>query len=105
MDLCTHQILRQLIHFIDDGPGQGFPSGTTKQVYGKPFPSGVIWYTDATRTEKLLEKVIYPPLNRPTAITWNLYATGGTLVAQMMTDHIVYTGAFEAWRIRSLDPC
>jgi len=104
MDPWTHETLRQLIHFVDDGPAHGFPSGAFKLILGRPFPTGVNWYKDSSQTELLLEKIIYPPLIQPTAITWRIYATGGTAVAQSLTDFISYTGPFEASRIRSIDP-
>jgi hypothetical protein len=56
-------------------------------------------------TKKILEKIYYAPLVTPTAVRWNLYATGGTSIVETITDFIVYTGVFEAYRIRSIDPC
>jgi len=102
---CVHDQLRDLIHFIDEGPARGFPSGSYKEVLGRPFPTGVIWWTSSAKTEKIVEKIIYPPMVAPTAVTWNMYATGGTAVAETLTDFISYTGIFEVSRIRKLDPC
>ncbi len=96
-----HQTLRQLIHFIDGGPGAGFPSGAYRETSGVPFPTGITWWTSASKTEKLVEKLISMPLIAPTAVTWNMFATGGALV-QSLTDHYVYTGVFEVSRLRSI---
>ena len=42
---ATHQALRQLIHFIDDGPTGGFPTGMYREVVGTwPLPDGFIWW-------------------------------------------------------------
>jgi hypothetical protein len=102
MDPDVHETLRQLIHFIDEGPGHGFPSGALKEVLGRPFPTGVIWWTSTGKIAKYVEKQISLPGVAPTQITWNMYATGGTAIAQTMTDRITYTGIFEVSRIRSL---
>jgi len=100
---APHETLRQLIHFIDEGPGHGFPSGAYKVVYGLPFPTGVTWFENTAQTEKLVEKIIvYGTGQRPSTITWNIYAADGTTIVQTMTDTLSYTGAFETTRLRSL---
>ena len=41
-----HQTLRQLIHFIDEGPGDGFATGAYKVILptANPFPTNITWY-------------------------------------------------------------
>src|SRR5271154_2679558 len=55
-----HETLRQLIHFIDEGPGDGFASGAFKVTLptSSPFPTSIIWYLDTGETQKLVTKSI-----------------------------------------------
>ena len=39
----THKTLLQLVHFLDEGPGEGFASGATKEVTGTVFPTVELW--------------------------------------------------------------
>lgn len=71
---------------------------------GIPFPTAITWYENVTKAAKIVEKHISFPLIAPTSVTWRVYATGGTSVAQTLVDSIVYTGIFEVSRTRALDP-
>lgn len=53
-----HRIIRQLIHFIDNGPAEGFSSGAYCETTGTVFPTDVIWYVDDTKTDKIVAKEI-----------------------------------------------
>jgi hypothetical protein len=100
VDPFQHEKLRQIIHFIDDGPGAGFPSGAYKEVLGSPFPTGVIWWESEAKTAKIFEKLMtLNALKAPTGITYATY-TGGQLY-QAISERIVYTGPFEVSRTRS----
>lgn len=101
-----HQTLRQLIHFIDEGPGDGFASGALKETLplGSPFPTSITWYTDASLTEKIVEKLIVYNANKfPFTITHNMYDTDGTTIIHTVEDMIVYSGAFESTRVRTIN--
>ena len=100
-----HKTLRDLIHFIDEGPGDGFLSGAFKEVLpsGAPFPTSVIWYLDATKTTKLVEKFItYTGVAFPSVITWNMYDYDGVTLIHTVTDTITYNTAFESTRSRTI---
>jgi hypothetical protein len=99
-----HATLRQLIHFIDEGPGDGFLSGAYKIVTGQPFPTSIVWYLSLSMTQKLVEKLItYNPNKTPAVITWHMYATDGVTIVHTVTDTITYvSGAFEASRTRAI---
>ncbi len=100
-----HQTLRQLIHFIDQGPGDGFASGAYKEVLplGSPFPTSIIWYLDVTKTKKLVEKTITYAINKfPSTIMWQMYDYDGVTVIHTVTDTITYNTAFEATRTRAI---
>lgn len=99
-----HATLRQLIHFIDEGPGDGFASGAYKIVTGQPFPTAIVWYTSLAMTDKLVEKLITYNANKtPSVITWHMYATDGVTIIHTVTDTITYVNnAFEANRTRTI---
>lgn len=100
-----HQTLRQLIHFIDEGPGDGFASGAFKEVLptGSPFPSSITWYLDVAKTKKLVEKfVTYNASHFPINIHWNMYDTDGVTIVHTVIDSITYSSAFESTRTRTI---
>jgi hypothetical protein len=97
---AQHKALLQLIHFIDEGPAEGFVTGATKTVTGTVFPTQVLWRrADAT---KLVEKNTTWTGVNPTTIQWKMYATDGTTVLATVTDTVTYSGVFETGRTRSI---
>lgn len=103
---AEHERLRQLIHFISEGPTEGFASGAFKEVLpiGAPFPASVTWYTSSTKAQKIVEKFIVRNANKtPSQITWNMYADDGVTIIQTVVDDITYANAvFEATRTRTI---
>lgn len=100
-----HQTLRQLIHFIDEGPGDGFASGAFKEVLpaGSIFPTSIIWYLDVSKTQKLVSKTIVWSGIVPSTITWQVYNVDGVTVAHTVTDNITYVNTiFEQNRTRTI---
>lgn len=101
----AHKTLRDLIHFIDEGPGDGFASGAFKEVLpvGAPFPTSITWYLDVAKTKKLVEKFItYTSTAFPSIIQWNMYDFDGVTLIHTVTDNITYSTAFEATRVRTI---
>lgn len=100
----SHQALRQLIHFIDNGPANGFASGAYRETTpsANPFPTAVIWYDDNTKVKKLVEKLITYTGANPTTIQWKMYDTDGTTVLATVTDAVSFTGPFETSRTRTI---
>jgi len=103
----AHKTLRQLIHFIDEGPAEGFVSGAFKEIVGGLFPTSVIWYDDATKAKKLVEKVIARSGGgatnlKPTPIVWKVYDTDGSTVLATVSDAIAYSGVLEVSRVRTI---
>jgi len=93
-----HESIRQLIHFIDEGPSSG--ATLRKAVTGTVFPTSIIWYHTVTAGEKkLVEKTITWTGANPTTIVWKIYDDTETLLATV-TDTISYTGVFETGRTR-----
>jgi hypothetical protein len=101
----VHKTLRHLIHFINEGPGDGFASGAYKTTLpeGDPFPTSIIWWESSAQTEKIVEKTLtLNPNKTPSQIEWKMYDTNGTSVIATATDSITYSGIFEINRTRVL---
>lgn len=101
-----HETLRQLIHFIDNGPGDGFASGAVRTTApsGNPFPTEICWFLDDTLTTKLVDKLTTYNTNQvPTTITWNMYDTDGITIVHTVVDTFTYVNnVFESSRSRSI---
>lgn len=101
---ATHKALRDLIHFLDDGPVDGFASGSYKEMTpaADPFPTAEIWYDDNTKVKKLVELAITRNANKtPSVEVWKMYDSDGSTVLVTVTDAIVYSGVFEITRTRT----
>jgi len=101
---AQHNALRQLIHFIDDGPTDGFASGAYKETtpFGNPFPTSEIWYVDDTKEDKIIELTITRNANQtPATEVWKMYDVDGSTVLVTLTDIIAYSGVFETTRTRT----
>lgn len=95
-----HKVLLNLIHFIDEGPAEGFTTGATKTVLGTVFPTQILWKrSDAT---SLVAQNITWTGSKPTTIQWKMYAADGITVLATVTDTISYTGVFETGRTRAI---
>ena len=105
LDGYEHETLRQIIHFVDQGPGDGFASGAYKTVFPTPsiFPTNIVWWVDNSQTQKIVEKIITWSIPVPTQITWNVYQPDGVTIAHTVTDSITYTNVvFEQTRTRTI---
>lgn len=102
LSAAQHQALRQLIHFVDNGPANGFASGAYRETVGTLTPSSVTWYDDATKVKKLVEKTLTYSGIFPTVIEWKMYDTDGVSVLATVTDAIAYSGAYETSRTRTI---
>jgi hypothetical protein len=97
-----HRALRQLIHFIDNGPAEGFASGAYREITGTVFPSAIIWYDQAgVGKKKIVEKLISWSGAFPSTITWKMYDAAETLLVTVI-DTLSYSGPFETSRTRSI---
>jgi len=97
-----HNALRQLIHFINEGPGDGFASGAEKETaYSGAFVASTIWWSDGTGSKKkIVEKILAGPAISPTTITWKMYDAAETLLITLV-DTFTYSGINETLRIRT----
>lgn len=102
---ATHGPLRQLIHFIDEGPADGFATGAYRQQLpsGDPFPTSVIWWTSVAMTHKIVQCTITRNGNEtPATEVWQMYATDGVTVLLTVTDTYSYSGVVETTRTRTI---
>jgi hypothetical protein len=101
-----HRSLRQLIHLADaDGPFEGFISGAYQesQPSGNPFPTSITWWTNSTKTNKIVEENITYNGNKTVATDqWKVYDIDGSTVLATVTDVINYVGIVETSRTRTI---
>jgi len=98
-----HKTLRHGIHFVDNGPAEGFASGAYRETVGAPFPSSVVWYVSNAKTEKIVELTLTRNANKSVASKeWKIYDTDGTTVLATITDTITRSGIFETSRTRAI---
>lgn len=101
VDAVTSNV-RQLIHFINEGPAEGFASGSYKTVTGGAFPTAVTWYDKpGLGRVKIVEKLLTWTGVNPATITWNMYDAAGAVLVTV-TDTISYTNGFETSRLRAI---
>jgi hypothetical protein len=102
---ARHKTLLQLIHFIDEGPAEGFASGATKEIDGGMFPTEVRWKrADSTLlVKKTITRSGGGATNlTPTPIVWRMYGLDGSTVLATVSDAISYSGVMETGRIRTI---
>lgn len=97
----AHKTLRQLIHFIDTGPAEGFATGAYRETTGTVFPTAIVWWESSAKLKKIVEKLITWTSSNPTTIVWKVYDAAGALAATV-SDAISYSGAFETHRTRTI---
>ena len=99
---AQHAALRQLTHFIDNGPAEEFASGAYREMTGTAFPTAIIWYNESGVGKlKIVEKLITWTDVNPTTIVWKVYDASEVLLATI-TDTVTYSGIFETSRVRTI---
>jgi hypothetical protein len=98
----THKTLRQLIHFIEDGPAEGFTSGAYREVTGTVFPTAFVWWESSSKLKKIVERLVTWTGVNATEDKWKIYDTDGSTVLWTVTDAISYSGVFETSRTRTI---
>jgi hypothetical protein len=109
LTVTAHRALRQLIHFIDNGPAEGFASGAYREILpaADPFPTSIIWWESSSKLKKIVEKLITRSGGgatniAPTPIVWKVYDTDGSTVLATVSDAVSYSGPFETNRTRTI---
>lgn len=101
-----HARLRQLIHLADNGPMEYWASGAYKEILpaAAPFPTSVTWWTDVTKTLRIVDKTYTYTGIFPTTIEWRAYDVDGATILATVTDTLTYLGPFEVSRVRATSP-
>jgi hypothetical protein len=100
---AKHRIIRQLIHFIDDGPCEGFASLAYRETtYSGIFPTSEIWWESSSKLKKIVSLNTTWTGILPTQEVWKIYDTDGSTVLATITDNISYSGVFETSRTRTI---
>lgn len=90
---------------VDDGPTDPLDNNAYKEVLpqSSAYPTSIIWWTNNTKTQKIVEKlIVYTANSVPATITWNVYDATGFL-AHTIIDTFTYTNnVFEATRTRTI---
>ena len=102
---AQHRTIRQLIHFLEEGPAEGFASGAYKETLpaADPFPTSFIWWESAAKLKKIVEETVTYNANKTIATDeWKVYDTDGSTVLATVTDTMSYSGIFETSRTRTI---
>jgi len=98
-----HKTLRQLIHFIDDGPAEGFTSGAYKETTPSgPFPTLEVWWESSAKLKKITQLATTWTGAFISQEQWKVYDTDGSTCLATVTDAITYSGVFESSRTRTI---
>jgi len=103
LSAAQHKALKDLIHFIEDGPADGWTSGAYKETLPSVsvFPTSEIWWTTSGKTNKIVSLDTTWTGAVPTQEVWKVYDTDGSTVLVTLTDMISYSGVFETTRTRT----
>lgn len=103
-DTQSHQALLDIVHFLEDGPGDGWASGAVCVRIGTaPNAGGWVWYTSTALSARIIDMTINYATNSilPSTKVWRLYAANGTTVIRTLTDTYTWTGPILTQRQRS----
>jgi hypothetical protein len=82
------------------------PAGTYREISGGFLPASITWYTDPSKTIKLVEKEYqYDTLTKilPSTIVLRLYdGTAFNTLVRTFTDTVTYNKVFEVSRTRTI---
>lgn len=100
---AQHKALRQIIHFIDEGPAESFASGAYKETTPTgPFPTSEIWWESSSKLKKIVSLDTTWSGAVITQEVWKIYDTDGSTVLATVTDAVSYSGIFETSRTRTI---
>lgn len=100
---AQHKVLRNGIHFIPDGPAEGFASLAYKETTRTgAFIDSEIWYDDNTKAKKIFEAIYTRAGSFRSQEQWKIYDIDGSTVLATITDAITRSGPFESSRVRTI---
>lgn len=98
----SHNAVQDIIHFLPDGPGDGWASGAVcVEGTSGPLSTGWVWYTDSSQTKRII--AMARTYNGPLVLTekYTLYSANGTTVLRVLTDTFTYAGPLLQSRTRT----
>lgn len=105
LDILEHPNIRQLIHFIEDGPGEGFADGPfTATTTGTLYPTLREWKNTSAEliASKAWDRSTGSSTNlKPSPITYKVYNEDGVTGIQAV-DVLTYQGIYETSRTRTI---
>lgn len=105
LTIYDHESIRQLIHFIDEGPTSN-ASGSFyyKRVLpqGSLFPTTASWFVDSAYTIKVVEQQVVWSGFLMSASRWQMFAEDGSTVVRTVLDTFSYSGLMEYEVTRSV---
>lgn len=102
IDPSAHAVLHQLIHFLDEGPGDGFGTTLFKEVVGFPFPVRITWWSSPSKINRIFQTELTRSNFTTVTQSYKLYNADGVTIATSATDVITYvSGVFETSRTRT----
>jgi len=100
---AQHRALRQLVHFLDSGPGAGFASGAEEvYTYDGLKVTAAIWYTDDQHSDKIFELAYTYTGIKVATETAKVYDTDGSTVLAQAVDTYTYSGIMPTKRVRAI---
>jgi len=99
-----HKALRQLIHFLPDGPGPGWGSGPNykETTYDGLKPTAEVWWETSSKSKKIFSVDTTYTGIKPSTETFKVYDTDGSTVLAQAVDAITYSGLLETSRTRTI---
>jgi hypothetical protein len=103
LTITAHRIVRHGIHFIKDGPADGFASGAYKETtYSGIKATAEVWWESGSKLKKIVSlDTTWTGIKKTTEV-WKVYDTDGSTVLATVTDTITYSGLKETSRTRAI---
>ena len=90
--VASHNALADIVHFLDDGPGDGWASGAVESFgYNGPLMTSRVWWTTSAKTQRIYSEVYSYSGPLVATATYTLYDAKGTQV-RAMVDTFSYSG-------------
>ena len=88
----SHNALPDIIHFLSDGPGDGFASGAyLSTTFAGPLITSRVWWTTAAMTQRIFAIVYAYKGPLLSTVTYTLFNAQGVQV-RLLTDTLTYNG-------------
>lgn len=99
----SHNRLADIIHFLPEGPGDGWASGAVcVEGFAGPLQVSSTWYTDATQTKRIISVAWTYTGPLVSTAKWTLFSPAdGVTIARTLTDSYTFNGPLLQTRTRT----